>query len=166
MDGLPALIHSCQRCGFTGNRSEFNGEVKPEVAEKIKAKIFPHVRDERLAAHTRWEFAAHIAEWRGQSAWAIADLYLHAAWCAGGEPIKESYYQRKAADYFEQALEGQAEQRLEILYLIGELYRRAGDQAVAENWLDKAIAAAGEDHRDQRVKELAIRQKTSPTDMI
>lgn len=166
MDPLPAMIHSCQRCGFTGNRSEFRGTVQPEVAEKIKTDIFPHVLDERLDAHTRWEFAARIAEWRGQSVWSVADLYLHAAWCADGDQGKQSYYQRKAADYFEQAIEEEKEQPLQILYLIGELYRRAGDQAVAENWFDKTIAAAGEDSGNKNIKELALRQKTNPTNMI
>lgn len=166
-DPLPAMIHSCQDCGFTGSASEFDNKVDRDVADMIRVHILPHLRDEQLATHTRWEFAARIAEWRKRSTWTIADLYLRASWSAEQDPGKEGYYQRKAADYFEQALEGAASERLEIVYLIGELYRRAGDSAVAESWFDKVITSAGEeDPNTKRIKELAVRQKTNPTDMI
>jgi uncharacterized protein len=162
---LEFMIHSCQNCGFTGNQQAFQGTVNPEVATQINMVIRPHVRDERLNADSRWEFAAQIAEWRQQHPEAVAQLYLNAAWCAV-ESDKEHYYRRRAADWFEQALDVGVEDRPVILYLVGELYRRVGDIKIATYWFDAAIAEAEKDPNAARIKEIAIQQKTNPQEII
>lgn len=75
---LNFLIHSCQNCGFTGGKSEFQGSIEDRVATKIKQFIYPHIRDEQLDAYSIWEFAAQISEWRQQSPGMIAQLCLNA----------------------------------------------------------------------------------------
>jgi uncharacterized protein len=166
---LEYLIHSCQNCGFTGGAGEFQGNVASNIAAQIKEFVLPHVRDERLKADARWEFAAQIAEWRQQIPEVVAQFYLNAAWCAD-EPDKEHYYRRRAADWFEQALDVGVENRPVILYLVGELYRRVGDTEVAIHWFDEAIAEADaeadKDPNAARIKEIAIQQKTNPQEMI
>src|ERR1051325_2556297 len=147
------MVHSCQKCGFTGGDREFEGKVDAGISEKIKESIFPHVRDERLSADTRWEFAAMIAEWREQDASAIADLYHNAAWCAASTE-RETYFRRRAADWLERSLETGVPNRPIILYLIGEMYRRCGEKSVAETWFDAAIGEAT-GPEDGRLKELA-----------
>jgi tetratricopeptide (TPR) repeat protein len=166
MNPLLYLIHSCQKCGFTGGDEQFTGKVDTIVAERIKETIYPLVRDQRLRADERWEFAARIAEWRGQDAEGVAFLYLNAAWCGEADRAREMFYRRKAADYFEKALEGQASNPLAITYLVGELYRRVGEPEVAGMWFDQAIAAAGDDPAKDLIKKLALRQKTDPKDAM
>lgn len=164
---LTFMIHSCQNCGFTGDESEFQGTVAPNVAAKIKDLIYPHVRDEQLKVDTRWEFAALISEWRQQHPEVVAQLYLNAAWCAD-ESDKEHYYRRRAADWFEQAIDAGVKNRPVILYLIGELYRRVGDIDVSAYWFDFAIAEAEKSKNPDAdlIKEIAIQQKTNPKEMI
>jgi uncharacterized protein (DUF2225 family) len=164
MDPLEYLVHSCQSCGFTGGQHAFEGDVESEVSAEIARKIKPHVEDGHLATDTRWEFAALIAEWSGKSSPEIAQLYLNAAWTARGQD-REYFHRRKAADWFEAGLDAgeiQAKEQSTIVYLIGELYRRVGDQDVALYWFDRAIAEA----EDPRLRELAEQQKTNPQELI
>lgn len=162
---LRFLIHSCQNCGFTGSASAFKGVIAPDVAARIKELIYPHVRDEHLKVDIKWEFADLIAEWQKQKPDVVAQLYLNAAWCTY-EIDKERYYRRRAVDWFEQAIDAGVKNRLIILYLIGELYRRLGETEVASHWFDVAIAEAEQQPDASRIKELAIQQKTNPQEML
>jgi uncharacterized protein len=164
MDPLQFLVHSCQSCGFTGGESAFEGQVESQVSAKIASKIKPHIEDEYLTTDTRWEFSALIAEWRGEEASEVAQLYLNAAWTARGEE-REHFYRRKAADFFEAGLEAgdfPVEKRPTVAYLIGELYRRVGERPVACVWFDRAIAET----TDERLRKLAEQQKTDPQELI
>jgi uncharacterized protein (DUF2225 family) len=164
LDPLEFLVHSCEVCGFTGGESAFEGSVEPQVSTEIEAKIKPHLADEHLGTDTRWEFSALIAEWRKSRAEAIAQQYLNAAWTATSRD-KENFYRRKAISWFETALEEGAieeEQRPTIVYLVGELYRRVGDTAVAHSWFDRAIADAD----DPKLRQLAEQQKSDPQERI
>jgi hypothetical protein len=159
------LIHSCQNCGFTGDGDEFSGQIAPAVASRIQQEIQPHMRDERISVDARWEFAALIAEWRGQPAEAVGQLYLNAAWCAQ-EIEREIYCRRRAADWFEQALDGGVDDPVILQYRIGELYRRIGDIPVAHRWFDAAITDAdGHPHADS-IRALAQQQKTDPREEL
>jgi hypothetical protein len=160
---LEFMVNSCQRCGFTGDQHDFSGNVEPHVAAEIDRRIRPHVGDEKLTTDTRWEFSALISEWRGMAPEAVAQQYLHAAWTAASAD-KEAYYRRRAADWFERALEEGVEEdeRPTLEYLVGELYRRVGDTAVAHQWFDVAI----EDATQTDLKELAEQQKTDPQEYI
>ena len=159
------MIHSCQDCGFTGDSSSFEGTVSSDVSDQIRNLIYPHIHDEQIDTDMKWEFAAQIAEWRKQSPETIANLYLNAAWCAL-KSEKECYYRRRAADWFEQALDYDVEGRLTITYLIGELYRRVGDTDVAHYWFDLAISEASKNPDASFIKKIATQQKTNPQEMI
>ena len=159
------MVHSCQTCGFTGSEPEFTGNVSREVAALIAERMLPHLRDETVPTDTRWEFAAMIAEWRKADPETIAQMYHNAAWCAASTE-REQYFRRRAADWLEQSLEGKVSDRSVVLYLIGEHYRRCGEKAVADTWFDAAIAEAGNDPKQERLKALALQQKANPQDMI
>jgi len=158
------MVHTCQECGFTGGHDEFEGKVNKAVAAKIAEQIKPHIRDEYLSTDTRWEFAAMIAEWRGQEPTSVAEMYRNAAWCSNGSG-REFYFRRRAADWLERALEKPHPDRPVIIYLIGELYRRCGEDGAAATWFDKAIGEA-EKMNMADLKQLAIQQKTNPQEMI
>jgi uncharacterized protein (DUF2225 family) len=161
------MLSTCRKCGFTGDRSDFDGTVDAAVSAMISERITPVVFDEDPDSPRRWEFAALLAEARGKPAVQIADHYLNGAWCIrddGGDPAVEEFFRRKAAEKFEEHLAGneEVEDRPAITYLIGELYRRVGDKTTADRWYDDALAQAAGDPELAWLTGLAQQQKTHP----
>jgi uncharacterized protein len=160
------FVHTCQNCGFSGYSEDFEADtIGPAVSEKISRVIRPRLQGDATSPHMSWEFTALIAEWQNQEPTDIADLYRHAAWCAGEEKEQQAYYRRTAARWLERALEGGDPDRPATLYLIGELYRRCGEKTLAERWFDEAIEAAAAADNDE-IRKLAIQQKTDPQDIF
>jgi uncharacterized protein (DUF2225 family) len=144
---LPYLVHVCSGCGYAGQADQFSSSVDigPEVRERIWVELRPRLatasgRTPEVPASEKYEAAAKIAEWQHADARRIADLWLRAAWCCEDENDIEAerYFRRKAAWGFEDALaalEGIApDERATITYLIGELWRRIGDDWQANQW--------------------------------
>jgi uncharacterized protein len=167
-------VSTCDRCGFTGGPEDFDGSLEPGLAQRIQEEIAPLARDERAAPERKWEYAAMIAEWRGMPPRHIAESYLNAAWCirdqgSGRDEELEGYYRRRAAEWLEEAVageQGQAEpDRPALTYLIGELYRRIGEDSAAKEWFALAISEAEQRSEFAWVKKMAEEQRDHPREL-
>ena len=116
----------------------------------------------------KYEAAAKVAEWAGAEPRQVADLLLRAAWCCvdEGDVEAERYFRRKAAWAFEQALsayDGVArEERAVLTYLVGELWRRAGDLKAARQWFEQVPHELTDAGSQQWVLDAARQQKDCP----
>jgi len=116
----------------------------------------------------KYEAAAKVAEWAGAEPRQVADLLLRAAWCCvdEGDVEAERYFRRKAAWAFEQALsayDGVArEERAVLTYLVGELWRRAGDGKAARQWFEQVPHELTDAGSQQWVLDAARQQKDCP----
>jgi uncharacterized protein (DUF2225 family) len=170
---LPLIINTCPQCGFSGGISDFeDSKLLPEpLKAKIRAELTPLIQVQPPDCGTKYEFAAHIAEWEDAGPFTIADLYLKAAWCANdnSQHEPEMKYRHLAIEYFQKWLDHTDladPQRLTIIYLIGELYRRVGDESLARKWFDRAIDEAGADFKNQRIAEIAKQQRDDPQEFF
>jgi uncharacterized protein len=167
---LPYLVHMCGRCGFAGGERDFSdgADVGALLKERVWSQLAPPGGGSRtsVSGSEKYEAAAKVAEWAAMDVRHIADLYLRAAWCCvdEGDTEAERYFRRKAARMFEVTLATYdgvpREERAVLTYLVGELWRRVGDQRLAREWFDRV---AGEDARGQQwVLDAARQQRESP----
>ena len=79
---LPYLIHTCNRCGYSGADRDFTEEadVSPVLKERVWNELAPCISCGALAGSEKYEAAAKVAEWQGMEARHVADLLLRAAW--------------------------------------------------------------------------------------
>ncbi|HEU5175459.1 MAG TPA: DUF2225 domain-containing protein, partial [Gemmatimonadaceae bacterium] len=121
-----------------------------------------------LTGSEKYEAAAKVAEWQSLEPRHIADLLLRAAWCCvdEGDVEAERYFRRKAAWKFEEALESydgvQQDERAVLTYLVGELWRRTGDNTRAREWLDRVEAEVVDRQTQQWVIDAARQQRDCP----
>jgi uncharacterized protein (DUF2225 family) len=98
----------------------------------------------------------------------VADLLLRAAWCCVDEADTEAerFFRRKAAWKFEEALasfDGVArEERAVLTYLVGELWRRVGDQRQAADWFNRVAGEINDPATQQWVLDAARQQRDCP----
>lgn len=167
---LPYLVHTCTRCFHTGSQTDYQ---QRELPAHVKASIYDHFgelksRPTPLAGHEKYELAAKIAEWCQEDARQLADLYLRAAWCCVDEADTEAerYFRRKAAYWFQEALETYdqvaREERAVLTYLTGELWRRIGDLTRATEWFNQVPAAVVDPQLQQWVLDVARQQRDCP----
>ena len=78
----------------------------------------------------------------------------------------ERFFRRKAAGRFADALDAYdgvpVEERAVITYLIGELWRRIGDDAQAQQWFARVAEEVTEPVAQSWVLEAADQQRTEP----
>jgi uncharacterized protein (DUF2225 family) len=137
---LPYLVHMCDGCGYSGGERDFTEEV--EISPFLKEHVLNElsVIATSPAGSGKYEAAAKVAAWQGLEERHVADLFLRAAWCCvdEGDTEAERYFRRHAAWMFEHALtkyDGVApDERAVLTYLVGELWRRIGDEARADRW--------------------------------
>jgi hypothetical protein len=112
---LPFLIHVCRRCGYAGGVGDFDDDV--EVTDELRRRVWSELAPElgtsvripwlalTVAGSDKYDGAARIAEWRGDDARYVAELWIRAAWCCTDEEDVEAerYYARRAARWFERA---------------------------------------------------------------
>jgi len=182
-DPMYMVIHTCQSCGYTGYDDAFKRKrLDKALKEHVREQITPLIKDFSLtlkqkllyefpAPERQYEFAAWIAQWRGDSLQSIGELYLRAAWCCkdSKNPRNERFCRLKALEYFERAMELNEFSANEIsscTYLIGELHRRVGEIGAANEWFDKVAETTKGDSKQQWLVELASQQKTSPKEFI
>lgn len=156
MNPLPYFIHSCPRCGYTAYDI---GSIPPAALQVwlvkggmqfVLTQLEESIRQAAQQYGSGWQKylrAVICAEQAGLDTLKIADLFLHMAWTARSEEAfsAERYAQRRALHYFRQAFEAElvpGAMQPEVLYLIGELYRRVGEFVPAQARLEAAIAAA------------------------
>lgn len=167
---LPYLIHTCNRCGYSGAERDFGeeAEVTPVLREHVWNELAPAVSATALSGSEKYELAARVAEWQSLEPRHIADLLLRAAWCCvdEGDIEAERFFRRKAAWMFEQALETfdgvTRDERAVLTYLVGELWRRVGDDARASAWFERVAAEVVESSTQQWVIDAARQQRDCP----
>lgn len=167
---LPYLIHTCNRCGFSGADRDFteDAEVSPVLKERVWNELAPAITCGTLTGSEKYEAAAKVAEWQGMEARHVADLLLRAAWCCvdEGDVEAERFFRRKAAWKFEEALEsfdGVAhDERAVLTYLVGELWRRVGDMTLAAAWFNRVVSEIVDAQTQQWVIDAARQQRDCP----
>jgi uncharacterized protein len=178
--GLPAepyLVHTCPKCGLSGWDTTFDRPVMPAVATLIAERITPRLTGQAPPSYEKYEYAAWLAQWHGEPDEEIAHLYLSAAWCYEFEHPDEpatdraATYRRLAISHNERALAEAGEElwgneRAELTYLVGELYRRAGDPVEADRWFARVADLVEPDDAGERIAALAERQRHAPADLI
>jgi uncharacterized protein (DUF2225 family) len=84
---LPYLIHTCNRCGYSGADRDFTeeAEVTAVLKERVWNELAPAITCGTLNGSEKYEAAAKVAEWQGMEPRHIADLLLRAAWCCVDE---------------------------------------------------------------------------------
>ena len=170
---LPYLVHTCNRCGYTGAERDFTeeAEVTPVLREHVWNELAPVVSGASKTPMTgseKYEAAAKVAEWQGLEPRHVADLLLRAAWCCvdEGDIEAERFFRRKAAWAFEEALnawDGVArEERAVLTYLVGELWRRVGDAGTARDWFNRVPNEIVDQSTQQWVLDAARQQRDCP----
>lgn len=170
MQPLPYFVHLCSHCGYAGVARDFGPEV--DVSDLLKEQVWnelaPALRESLPSGSLKYEHAAKVAAWQGSDSRYLADLYLRAAWCCvdEGDTEAERYFRRHAAWRFADALEEYdgvpAEERAVLTYLIGELWRRIGDDPQAQEWFDRVADEVIEPSVQGWVLEVAEQQKVEP----
>ena len=167
---LPYLVHMCNRCGYAGSERDFTeeAEVTPTLKEHVWNELAPILACGNVAGSEKYEAAAKVAEWQNLEPRHVADLLLRAAWCCvdEGDVEAERYFRRKAAWKFEEALESfdgvAREERAVLTYLVGELWRRIGDNAKAAEWFNQVAGEVIDSQSQRWVIEAARQQRDCP----
>lgn len=170
MQPLPYFVHLCAHCGYAGVTRDFGKDVDPSdlLKEQVWNELAPALRASLPSGSLKYEHAAKVAAWQGSDARYLADLYLRAAWCCvdEGDTEAERYFRRHAAWAFAEALSEYDgvpdDERAVITYLIGELWRRIGDDTQAEEWFDRVADEVTEPAAQGWVLEVAAQQKVEP----
>jgi len=167
---LPYLVHMCSRCGYSGAERDFTeeAEVSPMIKEHVWNELAPALSCGSVVGSEKYEAAAKVAEWQSMEPRHIADLLLRAAWCCvdEGDIEAERYFRRRAAWMFERSLESYdgvaRDERAVLTYLIGELWRRVGDSALANDWFNRVPGEITEAQSQQWVLDAARQQRDCP----
>ncbi len=98
-----------------------------------------------VTAHLQFRNAALEAENVGRDYYKAGMLYLYAAWCAddSNAQLQAHAYRNSALQSMKQALNDGScplNERATVEYVIGELYRRTGDFAAAQGYLQDVLA--------------------------
>ncbi len=131
-------------------------------------ELTPVLARETATGSLKYEHAALVAGWQGAEPRYLADLYLRAAWCCVDENDTEAerYFRRHAAWRFTEALaayEGvPTEERPVLTYLVGELWRRVGDQSLANSWFERVPLEITDAASQSWVVEMATQQRGTP----
>lgn len=170
MQPLPYFIHLCTHCGYAGVSRDFGGEssLGEEVRLRVWHELAPGLGTSLPSGSLKYEHAAKVAEWQGADPRYLADLHLRAAWCCvdEGDTEAERYFRRHAAWRFAEALAVYdlipPEERAVITYLVGELWRRIGDEEQAIGWFDMVSDEVLDPESQQWVLRIADQQKAEP----
>lgn len=168
---LAYQMHTCTHCGYTGAEQDFapGAAIPASVVDHVLADLSAPTGD-AISGSEKYDAAAKVAKWQGAEPRYIADLLLRAAWCCidEGDEEAERYYRRLAAWKFEEALEAfqgvAGEERAVITYLVGELWRRVGNEAKSAAWFDRVGAEIVDVASQQWIVDAARQQKVEPRD--
>jgi uncharacterized protein len=167
---LPFQVHSCVRCGYSGAERDFmEAEApSPTVKARVWNELAPVLSGGGASGSEKYEAAAKIIGWQGGSARRVADQLLRAAWCCvdEGDVEAERFFRRLAASAFAAALatadDVAREERAVLTYLVGELWRRAGDTRAAAVWFDRVATEIVDLATQQWVLDAARQQRDRP----
>ena len=170
------FFHLCPECGFCASISffkknsfteEFKNDIKalgPLDYQDLNSEYLSH-KLEKAAICMEIINEHGISE---RDYYFLANMWIHSYWWA--EKQSEIIRLGKIVlNYFEKALkEGQIPQDryFDNLYLIGEIYRRIGDQEKAFEYFDEVIFETRDNEELKNLQDLAIQQKTEPKDIL
>lgn len=170
--GAPALhylVHMCTRCGYAGTEEEFtNDAVSPAVCERVWDELAPNAFEYAQTGSAKFEAAAKIAIWQGAEPLKVGDLFLRAAWCCidEGDVEAERYFRRLAARQFQGSLESDddtaLDERAVITFMVGELWRRVGDERLAREWFSRVPGELTDPRRQRWIVDAARQQRDNP----
>lgn len=177
---LPYLMHVCTTCGYAGQSERFDSDVEitPEVRERVwlelatRLPMDPDAASLPIPGSEKYESAAKIAEWQDAGARYVGDLWLRAAWCCEDENDIEAerYFRRKAARSFSEALDNYdalpADHRASLTYLVGELWRRIGDERLASHWFGRVAEEIVDFKAQEYILAVARRQAAEPQEWL
>ncbi|MCA0375823.1 MAG: DUF2225 domain-containing protein [Gemmatimonadetes bacterium] len=170
MQPLPYFVHLCSTCGYAGTTRDFGEgvEVSALLRDQVWTVLAPALRAALPSGSLKYEHAAKVAAWQGHEPRYLADLFLRAAWCCvdEGDIEAERYFRRLAAWRFADALAAfdgvPDDERAVLTYLVGELWRRIGDEAQARAWFDRVPDEVVAPDDQGWVLEAASQQKHEP----
>lgn len=155
------MINSCHTCYFSGYHSDFDTTYRESyidsvkiVTEKYKGKSIDDALECEIAAEikmlTRYEYDA------------IATIYLDASYFLRFDSLQTERrigFQLKTAELLSKAIENNEYEKdaiATINYLMGEMYRRAGQFDKAVLYFDLAI---NDKKKQDWIKDVATKQK-------
>ena len=168
---LPHLVHTCTGCGYSGAERNFveGADVSAHVRAQVLTLLTPKLTQHQLDADSeRYHAAAQVAEWEGGDPRRIADFLLRAAWCCVDDDDSEGerFYRRAAVLRFIEALSTPGSvpmpDRAVLTYLVGELWRRVGDEQQAAEWFLRVDAEIVDPDDQGWVRAAALQQNASP----
>ena len=170
MQPLPYFVHLCTTCGFAGVERDFREEIQleEETRERVLFELAPVLARELPTGSLKYEHAARVAEWQGAEPRYLADLFLRAAWCCVDEADTEAerYFRRHAAWRFTEALAAYdgvpSDERAVLTYLVGELWRRVGDEKLAHSWFARVPDEISDRETQSWVLDMAAQQSHTP----
>lgn len=170
MQPLPYFVHMCTTCGYAGVDKDFDEDVEllPATRERVWFELPASLAREGPRGSLKYEHAAKVAEWQGCEPRYLGDLYLRAAWCSVDEQDHEAerFFRRHAAWHFAEALVAydgvERHERAVITYLIGELWRRIGDEELAVSWFDRVPLEIVEPSSQEWVLDVTRQQRLTP----
>ena len=113
-----------------------------------------------------WRQGRCLAYGDGVAFWALAEVVKAQAGILEGDTEAERFFRRKAAWKFEEALssfDGVArEERAVLTYLVGELWRRVGDERQAKEWFNHVASELTDASTQQWVQDAARQQRDCP----
>ena len=179
---LPYLIHLCTTCGYAAQAERFgaDSEISPEIRERVWLELATRLPlptpdgslQNPVPGSEKYEAAAMVAEWLGADARQLGDLWLRAAWCCEDENDIEAerYFRRKAAWSFAESLDSfdgvASDERAAITYLVGELWRRIGDERLASHWFGRVPEEVVDFKAQEYILTAARRQAEEPEEWL
>lgn len=172
---LPHLVHFCDRCGFCGEEKYYAESLDKSytmaLRDFVEERLTPNLPWAREFLVDRYEHALKIAEFADETPMYLGDLALRGSWAAVEEKDTESerFFRRIAVQNYATALKHydlvDAKQRANTTYLVGELWRRLGEESLAQMWFDE-VEGLIVDPEQQWVLALAMRQKNTPREYM
>jgi|CZCA01.1.fsa_nt_gi uncharacterized protein (DUF2225 family) len=156
--GVSPLHYSiivCPACYYAASTNGFSKEIKPALHEKLlqalyqlrpKSAIKYNQERDLQKALDSFKLAVRSAQLKQVPAGELAGLFMGAAWMAreADNQELESVYLKEALDHYLEAYNKDFQSignmsDLQATYLIGELYRRNGNNKEAVNWFNRVI---------------------------
>jgi uncharacterized protein (DUF2225 family) len=169
---LPYCVHLCEACGYAGYASAFRDhEIDVGTRSRIAQELEWNIDWAKRSTVEKFHHALKCAEWLDEPIKALGDLALNASWASFEENDAEAarYFRRAAAAHFDAALKQYdgvaARDRAGVTYIMGELYRRLGQQDLADQWYRQAEVESTTP-ADQWVSIWAVKQRTSPQEFF
>lgn len=148
-------VFVCPECGYA-----FTESFKKKPAENMRQQISPlpdffSEKRDAPTAQLAYKRAIECARLQRESDTVLASLYLQLSWILRikGDQAGEKNAQQEALAYYKGAYEGSdLEDASKVMYLIGELYRRLGDQKEAIYWYSRV---ANDKKSNQAMRRMA-----------